>query len=80
MGSRFARMRGWVWFSGAATDLAFCSSGEPPDRCDRLRKMMGISLYTWSLWEWFFLASWTAFRAVRTASWTTFRAVRTTTS
>jgi hypothetical protein len=30
--------------------------------------MMGISLCTWSLWGWFFSASWTAFRAVRTAS------------
>jgi hypothetical protein len=30
--------------------------------------LMGISLYTWSLWGWFFLASWTTFRAVRTAA------------
>jgi hypothetical protein len=35
-----------------------------------LRRMMGISLCTWSLWGWFFSASWTAFRAARTAvSW-----------
>ncbi len=27
--------------------------------------MMGISLCTWSLWGWFFSASWTAFRADR---------------
>jgi hypothetical protein len=32
--------------------------------------LMRISLYTWSLWGWFFLASLIAFRAVRTAaSW-----------
>jgi hypothetical protein len=30
--------------------------------------LMGISLCTWSLWEWFFSASWTAFRAARTAT------------
>jgi hypothetical protein len=42
--------------------------------------VMGISLCTWSLWWWFFSASWTAFRAVRTASWTAFRAVRTAAS
>jgi hypothetical protein len=31
--------------------------------------MMEISLCIWSLWGWFFSASWTAFRAVRTTSW-----------
>jgi hypothetical protein len=41
---------------------------------------MEISLCTWSLWGWFFSASWTAFRAVRIASWTAFRAVRTAAS
>jgi hypothetical protein len=29
---------------------------------------MRISLCTWSLWGGFFLASWTAFRAVRTTT------------
>jgi hypothetical protein len=30
--------------------------------------LMGISLCTWSLWGWFFSASWTNFRAARTAA------------
>ncbi len=32
------------------------------------RALIGISLCTWSLWGWFFSASWTAFRVVRAAS------------
>jgi hypothetical protein len=41
-----------------------------PPRVRLITCMMGISLCTWSLWGWFFSASWTAFRAVRTtASW-----------
>jgi hypothetical protein len=42
---------------------------------------MEISLCTWSLWGWFFSASWTAFKAGRTAaSWTAFKAGRTAAS
>jgi hypothetical protein len=45
-------------------------SGSVQRNIDAELHLMGISLCTWSLWGWFFSASWTTFRAVRTAaSW-----------